>query len=107
MNKLKRLLHKRITQLALALVFIFIAVATVYEVFSGLFWVGKKGVELGLADGVGSINEVIKEKFGKKAKIKIIDQKKSFLQKRLSSSINSNDIFNRLEEMIMWSRYGL
>jgi ubiquinone/menaquinone biosynthesis C-methylase UbiE len=62
---------------------------------------------LGLADGVGSINEVIKEKFGKKAKIKIIDQKKSFLQKRLSSSINSNDIFNRLEEMIMWSRYGL
>ena len=77
------------------------------EVFSGLFWVGKKGVELGLADGVGSINEVIKEKFGKKAKIKIIDQKKSFLQKRLSSSINSNDIFNRLEEMIMWSRYGL
>ena len=50
---------------------------------------------------------MIKEKFGKKAKIKIIDQKKSFLQKRLSSSINSNDIFNRLEEMIMWSRYGL
>ena len=77
------------------------------EVFSGLFWVGEKGVELGLADGVGSINEVIKEKFGKKAKIKIIDQKKSFLQKRLSSSIHSNDLFNRLEEMIMWSRYGL
>ena len=47
------------------------------------------------------------EKFGKKVKIKIIDQKKSFLQKRLSSSINSNDILNRLEEMIMWSRYGL
>ena len=46
-------------------------------------------------------------RIGKKAKIKIIDQKKSFLQKRLSSSINSNDIFNRLEEMIMWSRYGL
>ena len=33
----------------------------------------------------------IKEKFSKKAKIKIIDQKKSFLQKRLSSSINNND----------------
>jgi len=77
------------------------------EVFSGLFWVGKKGVELGLADGVGSINDVIREKFGKKAKIKVIDQKKSFLQKRLSSSINSNDILNRLEEMMMWSRYGL
>ena len=77
------------------------------EIFSGLFWVGNKGVELGLADGIGSINEVIIEKFGKKAKIKIINQKKSFLQKRLSSSINNYDILNRLEEMVMWSRYGL
>ena len=77
------------------------------EIFSGLFWVGKKGVDLGLADGIGSINQIIREKYGNKAKIKIIDQKKSFLQKRLSSSINNNDIFNRLEEMIMWSRYGL
>ncbi len=77
------------------------------EIFSGLFWVGKKGVDLGLADGIGSINQIIKEKYGNKAKIKIINQKKSFLQKRLSSSINNNDIFNRLEEMIMWSRYGL
>ena len=77
------------------------------EIFSGLFWVGKKGVDLGLADGIGSINQIIREKYGNKAKIKIIDQKKSFLQKRLSSSINNNDIFYRLEEMIMWSRYGL
>jgi len=77
------------------------------EIFTGLFWVGKKGVDLGLADGIGSINQIIKEKYGNKAKIKIIDQKKSFLQKRLSSSINNNDIINRLEEMVMWSRYGL
>jgi len=77
------------------------------EIFSGLFWVGQRGVELGLADGIGSINKIFNEKFGKKVKIKIIDQKKSFLQKRLSSSINYNDLFNRLEEMIMWSRYGL
>ena len=77
------------------------------EIFSGLFWVGKKGVDLGLADGIGSINQIIREKYGNKAKIKIIDQKKSFLQKRLSSSINNDDIINRLEEMVMWSRYCL
>tara|TARA_B110000196_G_C21044224_1_gene614009 strand:- start:252 stop:1064 length:813 start_codon:yes stop_codon:yes gene_type:complete len=78
------------------------------EVFSGLFWVGKKGVELGLADGIGSINSVIEKKFGKKAKIKLIDQKKSFLQKRFSSSIQNYDIIiDRLEEMVLWSRYGL
>ena len=43
------------------------------EIFSGLFWVGKKGVDLGLADGIGSINQIIREKYGNKAKIKIIE----------------------------------
>ena len=47
----------------------------------------------------------IKDSLDKWDQKKIV--KKSFLQKRLSSSINNNDIFNRLEEMIMWSRYGL
>ena len=57
------------------------------EVFSGLFWVGKKAIDLGLADGLGSIYDIIQQKFGKKAKIKIIDQKKSFIQRKLSSSL--------------------
>ena len=78
------------------------------EVFSGLFWVGQKAVDLGLADGIGSINSIIEKKFGKKAKIKIIDQKKSFIQKKLSSSlIDSDAIIQTLEEKSMWSRFGL
>ena len=78
------------------------------EVFSGLFWVGKKGVDLGLADGLGHINEIIEEKFGKKAKIKMIEQKKSFLQRKLSSSIvNTEDLIEQIEEKALWSRYGL
>ncbi len=78
------------------------------EIFSGLFWVGKKSVDLGLVDGLGTINEVIENKFGKKAKIKFIDQKKSFLQKRLSSAlIDSDEMLQKVEEKFMWSRYGL
>jgi len=78
------------------------------EVFSGLFWVGQKAIELGLADGIGSIYNIIKEKYGKKAKIKFIDQKKSFIQRKLSSSlINSDSIINIIEEKAMWSRFGL
>ena len=78
------------------------------EIFSGLFWVGQKGVDLGLADGLGSINEIIENKFGKKAKIKIIDQKKSFLQRRFSSSlIDSDAVLQKIEEKALWSRYGL
>ena len=78
------------------------------EIFSGLFWVGQKGIDLGLADGLGSINQIIENKFGKKAKIKIIDQKKSFLQRRFSSSlIDSDAVLQKIEEKALWSRYGL
>ena len=78
------------------------------EVFSGLFWVGKKAIDLGLADGLGSIYDIIQQRFGKKAKIKIIDQKKSFIQRKLSSSLlDSESIMQKIEEKAMWSKFGL
>ncbi len=78
------------------------------DIFSGLFWIGNKAVDLGLSDGIGSINEILEKKFGKKIKIKMINQKKSFLQRRFSSSIiNSDEILNKIEEKIMLSRFGL
>ena len=78
------------------------------EVFSGLFWVGQKAIDLGLADGLGSIYDIVEKKFGKKAKIKFIDQKKSFIQKRLSSSLLDTDaLIQKIEEKSLWSRFGL
>ena len=78
------------------------------EVFSGLFWVGNKAIELGLADGIGSIHSILKERFGKKAKIKFINQKKSFLQRKLSTSlINTEEILQKIEEKAIWSKFGL
>tara|TARA_B100000963_G_scaffold330450_1_gene320550 strand:+ start:36 stop:851 length:816 start_codon:yes stop_codon:yes gene_type:complete len=78
------------------------------EIFSGLFWVGNSAIDLGLADGIGTINQVLENKFGKKVKIKLINQKKSFLQRRFSSSIlNSDEIISKIEEKIMLSRFGL
>ena len=82
------------------------------EVFNGLFWVGSKAVDLGLVDGIGNIEEILRSKFGEKTKIKIVEQKKSFIQKKLSSSIDkklidSTDIINAFEERAYWSRFGL
>ena len=78
------------------------------EIFSGLFWVGQKAIDLGLADGLGSINDVIKTKYGKKAKVKLIDQKKSFLQRKLSSSlIDTDNLLQKIDEKAMWSKFGL
>ena len=78
------------------------------DIFSGLFWVGSRAIEYGLADGIGSISEILENKYGKKVNIKMINQKKSFLQRRLSSSIlNSDEILNKFEEKLMLSRFGL
>ena len=78
------------------------------EIFSGLFWVGDKAIDLGLADGIGTLTQILENKFGKKIKIKMINQKKSFLQRRFSSSVfNSDEILNKIEERIMFSRFGL
>ena len=82
------------------------------EIFSGLFWVGQKSVDLGLADGIGHINQVLISKYGKKVKIKIIDIKKSFIQRKLSSSINnsiidSDKLLDIIEEKFYWTRFGL
>ena len=82
------------------------------EIFSGLFWVGQKAIDLGLVDGIGHSNEILKKKFGKKTKLKIIEQKKSFIQRKLSSNlsnslINTDELIDKLEEKALWSRYGL
>ena len=82
------------------------------EIFSGLFWVGQKAVELGLVDGIGHLNETLKNKFGEKSKIKMIEPKKSFIQRKLSTNIspsliNTEKLIEYFEEKAYWSRYGL
>ena len=82
------------------------------DIFNGLFWVGSKAVELGLVDGIGNIEEILRSKFGEKTKIKIIEQKKSFIQKKLASSIDkklidTGDLINAFEERSYWSKFGL
>ena len=82
------------------------------DIFNGLFWVGEKAVKLGLVDGVGHIEQIIQKKFGEKTRIKIIEQKKSFLQRKVSSSMKNklfemSDLIDSLEEKFYWSRFGL
>ena len=69
-------------------------------------------MELGLADGIGNLNAILKNKFGEKIKIKMIEPKKSFIQRKLSSSfphsiIDTDRAIEKLEEKALWSRYGL
>ena len=77
------------------------------ELFSGEFWAGSKAKELGLIDGLGNANEILKEKFGQDIVIKKFEKSKGWLSKKLSSSSNQIDqLANILEERSIWQRYG-
>ena len=81
---------------------------TEVELFSGEFWSGRKAKDLGLIDGVGDANQILKEKFGEDVVIKKFEKSKSWLSKKLSSSNNQVDqLANILEEKSFWQRYGL
>tara|TARA_B100001121_G_scaffold186807_1_gene163113 strand:- start:7259 stop:8065 length:807 start_codon:yes stop_codon:yes gene_type:complete len=78
------------------------------ELFSGEFWSGSKAKNLGLIDGIGDVNQILKEKFGEGVVIKKFEKSKSWLNKKLSSSNEHLDqLTNLLDERSIWQRYGL
>ncbi len=42
------------------------------DLFTGLFWTGKRGLELGLVDALGDMRSVLKTRFGAKTQLKLI-----------------------------------
>ena len=78
------------------------------ELFSGEFWSGTKAMDLGLIDGIGNANQILREKFGEDIVIKKFEKAKSWLSRKLSSSTEHVDQFaNILEEKSIWQKYGL
>ena len=78
------------------------------ELFSGEFWTGKKAKELGLIDGLGNADQILREKFGDEVEIKKFGKPKGWLAKKLSSSQDYTDkLISILEERSIWQRYGL
>jgi signal peptide peptidase SppA len=83
------------------------------ELFSGAFWSGHMAHELGLIDGLGEINGVLKEKYGDKLELIEIHRPGGWLQRRLgglpvsSSATLAAGIADELEVRALWSRFGL
>jgi signal peptide peptidase SppA len=86
--------------------------------FSGEFWTGKKALELGLADALGEIRQVLRERYGEKVVIKKIDGAKPWWRRRLGleggamlPGLDLRDAADGLlvaaEERALWARYGL
>ncbi len=77
--------------------------------FTGEFWSGSTAKKIGLLDGIGNADEVIKEKFGEDVIIKKLEKQKGFIARKLSSSLDNqvDNIANILEERIQWQKFGL
>jgi len=88
------------------------------DLFTGLFWAGQKGVDLGLADAIGDMRSSLMERYGKDTKLKLIEPKKGLFGRRqpgveiggigaeLAANITEGTL-GTLEERALWSRYGL
>ena len=79
------------------------------NIFTGEFWTGKTSLKLGLIDGLGNADQILKEKFGDKVKIKTFEKPKGFIARKLSSSTHDpiEKLVNIIEEKSMWQRFGL
>jgi len=79
------------------------------NIFTGEFWSGSVALKLGLIDGIGNADQILKEKFGEKVIIKNFEKPKSFFSKKFSSSLdNAIDLaIDTLEEKALWQRFGL
>lgn len=83
------------------------------ELFSGAFWSGVAARDLGLVDGIGNIETIMKNKFGKKVKLIRIEPKKGFISSLLKGKAFapkahwSQEMLSTIEERMHWSRFGL
>jgi len=79
------------------------------EVFNGKFWSGKQAKEIGLIDGIGFYEDILKEKYGKDVTLKNIEGSKGFFRKKFAANYQINFITSIVSEILneisLWSRY--
>jgi signal peptide peptidase SppA len=85
--------------------------------FSGEYWTGSTAVALGLADGIGDLRSVMRERFGEDVATPLISPPRSWLgrpqagvallQQLSQQNGFAQEMISALEERAIWSRYGL
>ncbi|SLN53019.1 S49 family peptidase [Pseudooctadecabacter jejudonensis] len=75
------------------------------DLFTGEIWVGQKGIDVGLADGIGHLVPTMKDRFGDKIKFRRYGQKRPFLA-RFGAQI-VDDAVGGIEERAAYARFGL
>lgn len=89
------------------------------DLFNGAFWTGRKALGLGLVDGLGDVRAVMRQRFGDKVELKLVQAPSRggllrYLMPGLTgpshasaSLIDADQLIGALETRVLWSRYGL
>jgi serine protease SohB len=75
------------------------------DLFTGEVFIGQKGIDVGLADGIGHLAPVMKERFGDKVTFRRYDQRRPLLA-RFGARI-VDDAVAGIEERAAFARFGL
>lgn len=67
------------------------------DLFSGAIWSATQSLEMGLIDKIGNLYQEVSERFGDKTIIKIVNEEKSWLKKKLSIVLNLENFLSELK----------
>ncbi len=89
------------------------------DLFSGEYWTGTRGLELGLVDGIGDMRGVLRQRFGDKLVTPLISAERGWFGRRtpgvaggallqgISGGGFAEDLISALEARAIWARFGL
>lgn len=92
------------------------------DLFTGLFWSGLRGLELGLVDRLGDLRGTLRARFGKKVKLELVQAKRTLFgrpQPGVHAGMAAGEgmagigagfareVMGVAEERALWARFGL
>jgi len=78
--------------------------------FTGEFWTGKRGLDLGLVDSIGELRTTLQQRYGAKVHLPVIAARRRLLARfGLGSSLDmiGPSTLAAIEERAHWQRFGL
>jgi len=87
------------------------------DLFTGLFWSGKKALELGLVDALGDMRQVLKDRYGPKTRLALVSPPRGLFGRRLGllgsrsesgiAAEAAHGFLDAAEDRAQWARFGL
>ena len=83
------------------------------ELFTGEWWTGMRGLELGLIDTLGDMHQVLRERYGKESVLRLLAPRRALFSLPrfgllgVTGGSLVGDVVTAIEDRALWSRLGL